>query len=193
MIPLTDLHDRELLERFRNGDLSAFEAILERYEAPLLRYAGRYNRAAAQDIVQETFLRLVRESRAPAPSDAPSDAPPAAIEHLSAWLYRVTRNLAIDQARKEERMERREQWTAVSEVQRPAAPDVETRELVDVVDQKLHGLPPKERDVLILKIQEQKSYREISSITGLSTSNVGYLIHKGLKSLATELRTAGVV
>ena len=190
---MTDLHDRELLERFRNGDLSAFEAILERYEAPLLRYAGRYNRAAAQDIVQETFLRLVRESRAPAPSDAPSDAPPAAIEHLSAWLYRVTRNLAIDQARKEERMERREQWTAVSEVQRPAAPDVETRELVDVVDQRLHGLPPKERDVLILKIQEQKSYREISSITGLSTSNVGYLIHKGLKSLATELRTAGVV
>jgi RNA polymerase sigma-70 factor (ECF subfamily) len=187
------LHDRELLERFRNGDLSAFEAILERYEAPLLRYAGRYNRCAAQDIVQEAFLRLVREFRSSAPSGVPSDEPSGTIEHLSAWLYRVTRNLAVDEARKEKRMERREQLAAVSEVQRPGAADVETREIVDVVEQKLHGLPPKERDVLILKIQEQKSYREISSITGLTPSNVGYLIHKGLKSLASELRTAGVV
>lgn len=182
---MTDLNDRELLERYRSGDLDAFEIILERHEAPLLRYAGRYGRSRAQDIVQEAFLRLVRECRSPSRTET--------IEHLPAWLYQVTRNLAIDAARKEERMERREQWAAVSEVEPPGTPDVETRELVDVVEEKLHGLPPKERDVLILRIREQRSYREISSITGLTTSNVGYLIHKGLESLAAELRTAGVV
>ncbi len=188
---MTDQSDRELLRRFREGDSTAFEELLERYESILLRYAARYvsssgGQAAAQDIVQEVFLRLVRESR-------PSSGEATEIEHVSAWLYRVTRNLAVDLARKEDSMERRERWAAVSEVQTPPRPNVESKELASVVEAKLHGLPERERDVLILKIQEQKSYREISSITGLSASNVGYLIHKGLKALAAELRTAGVV
>jgi RNA polymerase sigma-70 factor (ECF subfamily) len=105
----------------------------------------------------------------------------------------VARNPAIDEARKEARMERRHRIAAVSEVQPPAAEATETQETAELVAAKLLDLPSRERDVLILKIQEQKSYREISEITGLSTSNVGYLIHHGLKQLASELRSAGIV
>ena len=90
-------------------------------------------------------------------------------------------------------MERREHLAAVPELQVPTSSPVETGEVADLVATKLLGLPPRQRDVLILKIQEEKSYRQISEITGLSMSNVGYLIHQGLKSLATELRAAGVV
>lgn len=173
--------DHELLCRFQRGEASAFEAILERYEQPLLRYAARYRPGSAQDIVQEAFLRLVQES--------PNlDG----VLNLSAWLYRVTRNLAIDEARKEERMERRHQLAAVPETQPPPESKAETNEVAEIITSKLMGLPPKQRDVLILKLQEKRSYREISAITGLTTSNVGYLIHHGLKTLACELKTAGV-
>jgi RNA polymerase sigma-70 factor (ECF subfamily) len=180
------MDDLELLRRFQGGEVSAFEALLERYEQPLLRYVARYQpRGAqdlAQDLVQEVFLRLVRET--PRLNG---------VENLSAWLYRVARNIAIDAARKEERMERRNQLAASPEVLEPPESAVEKDEVAQIVAAKLMGLPPQQRDVLILKIQEQKSYREISAITGLTPSNVGYLIHRGLKSLAGELRTAGVI
>ena len=78
-------------------------------------------------------------------------------------------------------------------MQSPPPSPLESGELADVVATKLLGLPPRQRDVLILKVQEEKSYREIGEITGLTTSNVGYLIHQGLKTLASELHAAGVV
>lgn len=178
----SQLTDRELLKLFTAGDVAAFEVILARYEGPLLRYAARHQPMAAQDLVQEVFLRLVKQRQEL-----------NGLESLSSWLYRVARNLAIDELRKEKRMERREQIVAVPEVQEPGASVAESDEVAELVTSKLMGLPPKQRDVLILKIQEEKSYREISSITGLSVSNVGYLIHQGLKTLARDLRATGVV
>ncbi len=186
----THLTDRELLERYLTGDAAAFEAILNRYERPLLRFAARYRHGLgqrgamewAQDTVQEVFLRFVREA-----------ASLRAVENLAAWLYRVARNLAIDEARKEIRMERRHQMAAAAELEAPPPPEEERREVAGIVAEKLESLPPNQRDVLVLKIQEGKSYKEIAEIMGLTTSNVGYLIHHGLKALSSALRTAGVV
>jgi RNA polymerase sigma-70 factor (ECF subfamily) len=181
-----DLTDRELLSRYLNGEVGAFEAILDRYERPLLRFAARYRAKGddgwTEDIVQEVFLRFLKEGRKL-----------GSVENISAWLYRVARNLAIDEARKEIRMERRHRLRAEAEVQAPPPSQEETSEVSGIVSEKLMGLPPNQRDVLILKIQEGRSYREISEITGLTTSNIGYLIHHGLKALASELRTAGIV
>jgi RNA polymerase sigma-70 factor (ECF subfamily) len=180
--PCPPAADRDLLARYRAGDVEAFETILSRYESPLLRFVSRYAPHAAQDLVQEVFLRLVRES------ESVRD-----VDNLSAWLYRVARNLAIDESRKEERRMKRHQLVALPERQAPASPAAERRETAELVSAKLMALPEKQRDVLILKIQEEKSYREISEVTGLTTSYVGYLIHQGLKTLARELRAAGVV
>jgi RNA polymerase sigma factor (sigma-70 family) len=178
--------DRELLSRYLKGDVSAFETLLCRYEKPLLRFASRYGNGAggdgAHDIVQEVFLKLVRKAEGL-----------WAQENLSAWLYRVTRNVAIDRERKESRMEKYHRLAAVPEVEPPPVSGLERGELARIVSDRLHRLPPRERDVLILKVQEGKSYREIAEITGLTTSNIGYLIHHGLKRLGGELRRAGVV
>lgn len=178
----SQLTDSELVELYRQGDTRGFEVLLGRYEKPLLRFAARYDPSRAQDIVQEVFLRLVRE---PAKLDG--------VENVSAWLYRVARNQAIDESRKETRMARREQLAAVPEAGTAASSSFEVDEMADLVATKLMGLPPRQRDVLILKIQESKTYREIGEVTGLSTSNVGYLIHQGLRTLACELRLAGVL
>ena len=82
---------------------------------------------------------------------------------------------------------------ARSETQ-PADPcPAEEREVQDVVLERLSRLPERQRNVMMLKVQEGKSYREISELTGISPSNIGYLIHTGLKALAHDLRLAGVV
>jgi len=176
--------DRDLLDAYLRGDAQAFEALVAREEARLLRYASVLLRDsdAAQDVVQDAFLRLIREARR-------LDG----IENLSAWLLRVCRNLGIDRMKKEARMRKREFDAAACEAGECAPDAVEAREVQTIVARELHALPPNQREVLLLKIQEGRSYREIGEITGLSTGNVGYLIHHGLRNLAHRLKAAGIV
>lgn len=53
----------------------------------------------------------------------------------------------------------------------------------------MDGLPTNQQEVIRLKVESGLSYREISELTGLSISNVGYLLHTGLTSIRTRLAT----
>lgn len=175
--------DAALLARLRTDPVAGLPAVLTRYQAPLLRHAAMVlsSAIAAQDVVQESFLRLL------------SNGSP--IDNLPAWLHRVTHNLAIDHLRKELRM--RKLHLAAAAGPEPLAPPAdhafEQREAWAVVQKELAQLTPNERAVVFLKVKEGKSYKEISAITGLSTSNVGYLIHQGLKKLASRLKASGAL
>ena len=68
--------------------------------------------------------------------------------------------------------------------------ELEARETREELDQLLGRLSDNQRTVVVLKIQEGKSYREISEITGLTISNVGFLIHQAMKKLNGFMREA---
>lgn len=154
-------------------------AAVERFERPLTLYAARLlgDAEAARDVVQETFLRLCRQ-------DAATVGP-----RLAEWLFTVCRNRALDVLRKEKRM------THLSEeqVHRCLSPDpgpsdvAERRDLAGRVLNLLDTLPSNQQDVIRLKFQNGFSYQEISRISGHSVSNVGYLIHAGMKTLRGRL------
>jgi RNA polymerase sigma-70 factor, ECF subfamily len=82
--------DRELIERALAGDVSAFETLLERYRAPIRRHLLRYTHddTAAQDLLQETFLRVWTRGEQ---WDGRGT--------FRAWLYRVATNLALNHLR----------------------------------------------------------------------------------------------
>jgi RNA polymerase sigma factor (sigma-70 family) len=151
------------------------------FEGPLLIYASRLlgDAETARDVVQETFLRLCGQD-------------PGSIDgHLAEWLFTVCRNRALDVLRKEHRMTqlREEQ---VSRCLSPAPGPLEaaeSHELGTKVLALLETLPPNQREVLRLKFQNGFSYQEISRISGHSVSNVGYLIHAGIKTLRGCLKS----
>jgi RNA polymerase sigma-70 factor (ECF subfamily) len=154
-------------------------AAVARFQGPLLLYASRLLRdsEAARDIVQETFLRLCT-------ADASS------IEgHIAEWLFTVCRNRALDVLRKEQRMTQLRE----EQVHRCLSPDpgpherAERKELASRVLGLLEDLPPNQREAIRLKFQNGFSYLEISRITGHTVSNVGYLIHAGIKTLRGQL------
>ncbi|WP_250846769.1 RNA polymerase sigma factor [Aquisphaera insulae] len=150
-----------------------------RFEGPLTLYASRLlgDAEAARDVVQDTFLRLCTQDR------ASTDG------HLAEWLFTVCRNRALDVLRKEHRM------TQLSDEQvnrclspAPGPPEAaERRDLGVKVLALLDSLPVNQREVLRLKFQNGFSYQEISRISGHSVSNVGYLIHAGIKTLRGQL------
>jgi RNA polymerase sigma-70 factor (ECF subfamily) len=163
-----------------NLDHSAWvrEAVA-RFEGPLNLYATRLlgDAECARDVVQDTFLRLCSQ-------DVNSVE-----DHLAEWLFTVCRNRALDVLRKEHRMTqlREEQ---VNRCLHPAPGPLEAAEQHELgarVLALLETLPSNQREVLRLKFQNGFSYQEISRISGHSVSNVGYLIHAGIKSLRSCL------
>jgi RNA polymerase sigma factor (sigma-70 family) len=151
-------------------------AAARRFERPLLAYVRRLlgdvgDSQRGQDIVQEAFLRLCRQSRA--------EVEP----HLGPWLFAVCRRHVVDVLRKENRM------SFLSETADPPAPrtgPAETAEATDLsraVLQRLASFPASQQEAVRLKFLQQFSYREIAQVMGLSESHVGVLIHTALKKL----------
>ena len=149
--------------------------VVDRFEGPLTLYAARLlgNSDAARDVVQETFLRLCTQKR----EDLES--------YLAEWLFTVCRNRALDVLRKESRMTHlREEQVQRCLSPAPGPADVaEKSDLAARVVTLLEALPIHQREVIRLKFQNGFSYQEISRISGHSVSNVGYLIHAGMKTL----------
>jgi RNA polymerase sigma-70 factor (ECF subfamily) len=150
-------------------------AALDRHERPLIRYAKSLlgDLELARDVVQETFLRLCREDAARLEG------------HVAPWLFTVCRNLALDARKKAARVASLE----IAEV--PVACDLDerhdAREALSRIFDALETLPPSQREVVHLKFHGGLSYKEISAVTGLSVSNVGFLLHTAVRAIRRQL------
>jgi RNA polymerase sigma factor (sigma-70 family) len=168
--------------RMAASDATDIAQLLERYERPLVRYAMSITGEleSARDVVQDTFIRYVRDASAPRGA--------ASEKHVEAWLFTVCRHRAIDHQRKHSRI-----IPMTLPEDRPVespGPDLqaEGHDTESALLRLLDGLTQNQRDVIRLKFQNDLSYREISAITGLTETNVGFLLHTGLKKLRDVVR-----
>ncbi len=160
-----------------------FEDAVQRHEGPLVRYAAHRIGPIkqAQQVVQETFLQLwARE--------------PSELEgRLAVWLFAVCRNLALNIDTKEP--------GGMGSTGGPAndCADAKTNSnlafelqvTADCVALALDQLSRNEEELIRLKFQDALSYREISEITNLSVSEVGHLMHTGIRSIYHRLAKVG--
>jgi RNA polymerase sigma-70 factor (ECF subfamily) len=172
-------------KQLRADRLDAFNAVVAHYEGALLRYAGRLVGAsdAAQDIVQSTFIKLYRrwgDSMEPT-------------SQMSSWLYRVAHNCAVDHVRNESRrrlLHLKHADESPASIEPDRGRGFRISEAAERAAGALAALSLRERQLVILKVYEEKSYKQISDITGLTVSNVGYILHHAMKKLAAELQKA---
>jgi len=150
------------------------QAVID-YESQLTAYAVTilhdYDRA--KDVVQDTFIRLNKQE------------PEKMQAGLKSWLFTVCRNRSLDILRKEKRMNALEDDHLKILPAPESSPDVsaDLDERHRQIQGYLHRLTDNQRNVIILKFQQGLSYKEISTKTGLSSGNVGFLLHAGLKRL----------
>ncbi len=158
-------------------------ALLERHGSSLTRYARTFTGdwESARDAVQETFLRLCREDTS------------KISDHPTPWLYRVCRSRALDYLRKEEPMTPVENSQLALEAAPESSPSarLEKSEAVGSVLEIMEALPANQKEVVRLKFQSELSYKEIAEVTGLTVSNVGYLLHVALKFIRKQIRGEG--
>jgi RNA polymerase sigma-70 factor (ECF subfamily) len=161
----------------------AFVAPVQKLYPSLFRYLHRLTGDAdvAEDIAQETFVRLLRQS-------LPED-------EVRPWLFTVAMNLVRDHARKTDRRHRllTSAPTMVTPGRLPDE-DVERSEKVERVRRVLDYLPMRDRQLLLMR-EEGFKYEEIAAVIGVAPASVGTLIARALKRFADayQSREAGDV
>jgi RNA polymerase sigma-70 factor (ECF subfamily) len=170
-------------------------AIVVRYQGPLLRYVGRMLGGLddqGEDVVQETFIRLHRQVSAHGWGS---------VKHLTTWLFQVAHNLTIDALRR--RVRRQEAAPVLADPvfpdQEPTAQEMDAlgetirQEARQAVLRELAELDELYRQVVLLKIVQGMSLRQVAQVVGVSFATVNYRLNQGLSILAQRLRKAGVV
>jgi RNA polymerase sigma-70 factor, ECF subfamily len=176
-----NLPDADLVRRTAEGELSAFELLVDRHRAIVVRVAARIvGSDDAEDVTQDAFLRAFH--RLP---HFRGDAP------FRAWLLRITHNAALDHlARRRvdpvdpETLDAAEQSDA-----RQPADQLELRERIERLERKLHGLAPNHRAVLVLRDAEGLSYEEIAAITDTPLGSVKGRLHRARQEFIDMLRS----
>ena len=179
--------DGQLLRAFRGGDATAFTELVNLHQAALLRHARALLGPGSlyEDVVQDVFLKLA-QTPPEIPSEADGDERLERV-HLLSWLHKVTRNGCMDAMRAEKRRRRREQDVAASEAHEGGIGSVEEKDTREAVEREIGRLPVEQREVLVLRLLGDRSYREIAEITGRPIGTVGWLVSLGLKALGEGL------
>jgi len=186
--PLGKASDEDLMRRTQQDDKTAFAMLYERYNASVLSYLYRMlgNIEDVESITQEVFLRAYRFR---ATYKYPS--------RLSTWLFTITRNLAINQARRKKRSPVRNitelhlDGVDISgdpyQVAVRATDDLEKQEEIARVLKALDDLPSDQKEVIVLGIFQDLSYGEMEEITGTKAVTLRSRMFHGLKKLGKML------
>jgi RNA polymerase sigma-70 factor (ECF subfamily) len=170
--------DRALLYRLTRGDVTALEDALTRYWTPLTKYLAVVlgSHDAAEDVAQETFLRLW-EHRDRLQADG----------SLRGFLYQVAHNLAVSEQRRV-RARARSIESVRGEEPRFVAPVDTGGDVLDAsLARAISDLPPRRREILLLRSVHGLSYKEIATTLEIAPQTVANQFSTALASLRRAL------
>jgi RNA polymerase sigma-70 factor, ECF subfamily len=172
-----------VIARAKCGDEDAFHLIFNRYGRPVLSFIHHqvHNRELAEELMQETFVRAYRNL-----SGLRDDL------RLSTWLFGIARNVcreSLRQTRKDERKVGLDEPESLRLESKDVPPEgsMLDRELNERIQHALRGLDEDKRIVFSLKIFHEKSYEEISAITGHSIGKLKTDLHRARLEMRKQI------
>ena len=188
---MTKLTDRELVLAYANGDNSAFDALLNRHQKSVFAYINHIVKDddLANDIFQETFVKAITVIRQGRYEDSGK---------FGAWLNRVAHNLIIDHFRRNKTENTvsndagehdllNDKSLCEGSVEDTMVQSQLTRDLRKLI----HALPETQRQVLMMRIYRDMSFKEIAEKTGVSINTaLGRMRYalRNIRRLADETR-----
>lgn len=183
------LSERQLVEKAKRGDMTAFEQLVAAHQQKIYTVAFRIleNGEDAADVAQETLIRVYR-SLANFKGDS----------SLSTWIYRITVNLCKDALRKRGHLFTQSLDEPISEENESLYPQLmdeaplpdeqyEQRELKDYLEKFIARLSPDYRMVVIMREQMEMSYEEISQALNISLGTVKSRLNRARKYLRESI------
>jgi RNA polymerase sigma-70 factor (ECF subfamily) len=182
--------DEVLMLRYKEGDLEAFEILLERYQQPLfsfvLRFCNDYHQA--EDLVQEVFLRLIKSAKTYEPK-----------AKFSTYIYTFAHNICVDNFRRGKKrkttslsqpIDAEQELTIEDTVKDERAnPEKEYRQrsLEKALQEAVSELPEEQREVFLLREQMNLPFEEIARVVGCLPSTAKSRMRYALQSIRQKL------
>ena len=185
--PNTIVTDEELIARFQDGDEYAFDQIVRRYKDPLLNFVYRFvgDTIEAEDIVQDTFYRVYKNKHYY-----------KEVAKFSTWIYTIAGNLSKTELRRR----RRRKFFSIhgdsvtdKEYDLPdltKSPEVKANSSVTekIIQKAISKLPPKFRQVILLRDVQEFSYEEIADILKVPLGTVKSRVNRARLRLQDDLK-----
>ncbi len=178
--------------KFQAGDQNAFRCLFDRYKGRVIHFCYRYcgQPALAEELAQETFLRVYKAARRYRPQ-----------ARFQTWLFKIATNVCLNEIRRPQYARRFEPLTPAQADEdcttgtgagEPAAdkrPDewLEHEERQQAVRHAMAQLPVAQRAALLLRVEEEFSYQQIGQQLGRSENHVKTLIYRGRQRLKKVL------
>jgi RNA polymerase sigma-70 factor, ECF subfamily len=181
MVMAEQLIDGRVIEACQQGDRAAFQLLFETYKDKVFSiavYSSGGDRAVADDVTQQTFLKLftaIRQFRGDS--------------EFTTWLYRLVVNACLDERRRRKRLLPLPETLTMRNPsdKRPQEKQYARREVSEAVQAAIGELKPKFRLPILLKYIEGLSYEEIASVMGCSKGTVASRLNRGHSQLAKRL------
>lgn len=170
-------NEKELIERSQQGDSEAFGLIYDRHVRTIydfIYYKTRH-KETAEDLASQTFFKALKNI-----SSVDSD------RAILSWLYKIAHNSVLDHYRTTRHQDDIDDCYDLSD-DTDTISDLDDAEDVKRVKQYLHTLTPLERDIVIMRVWQELSYKEISEMVGKTEANCKMIFSRTLKKLRNTI------
>lgn len=178
--------DEELIARFQDGDTYAFDQLVRRYKDPLLNFIFRFigDLNESEDLVQDTFYRVYKNKHYY-----------KEVAKFSTWIYTIAGNLAKTELRKRKRRKifsihretPNEREFELPDPKRDPEEEVNSTITEKHIHKAIGNLPPKFRQVIVLRDVQGFSYEEISSTINVPLGTVKSRVNRARLRLQDDL------
>jgi len=181
--------DVQMMLDVKAGDEASFDFLLQKYRSPLVNFLNRMvrDRATAEDLAQEVFLRVYRARKQYTPS-----------AKFTTWLFRIATNVALNSVRDTRYQKMEVSLDAPSDDQNLAPRELPAREMridehmvdrdrTEIIRRAIWSLPEKQRAAVLLHKYEEMDYVEIAKILDCSEGALKSLLFRAYETLRVHL------
>jgi len=169
---MDELKEVEIIKKCQNGAVENFEFLYNEYFEKIYNfiYFRVSHRETAEDLASLTFIKSLESI----------NSFNADYGFFSSWLYKIARNNIIDHYRRKKEIDNIDDHTEIKAEDKTEY-DLDIKYKFEKVDKYIKELTPEQREILIMRIWDQLSYREIAKIVGKSEENCKVIFSRCLK------------
>jgi RNA polymerase sigma-70 factor (ECF subfamily) len=175
---MSSQEELSLIRDCQNGNLASFSKLYDFYLDKIYRfvYYRVSHKETAEDLSSQTFLKALKAIGSADFSE----------KNFSAWIYKIAYNLIIDHYRSDKKEMELDKVLDLS-AKENLLEEVDKNKKIELIKKAMTCLSPKQRDVVIMRVWDELSYKEISGISGDSEENCKVIFSRAVSKLKENL------
>lgn len=174
--------DNILVEEYKNGDQDAFAKLFYRYKNSIYNFIYRFvgSPDVANDLLENTFIKMIK-----------SISKYREINKFKQWLFSVANSVTIDYLRRRKKeyiIDSIEDWMEIADNSPSPQVSLEREEAMNRIEEKIKNLPPKQKQVFLIRQESDLTFREIAEVLECPVSTVLSRMHNAVLTLRKYLK-----